>query len=304
MTSKKQIQANRKNAKKGGVKSKKGKEIAKMNALKHGILSNHLYVSNGTRLTDFKEFDTFRECFFEELQPVGVVETLLVDRLFATFWRLKRLHIAETGFIEKQLATHFIQFVFDKMEQHGSARTQEENSFFQLIRTRAGCDHVATFWKAVLETLKEKGGLPVSETMEENIYRELGGSSGYFKTQGFCTFNRAVRQKGMEPLSEEEEKGMNEWALSTAMEQHSLFAGLSEVLEWDEEDERKASEKAKMIPPIQELEKIQRYDAHLQRVMFQTLHELQRVQSQRLGRPAPLAAALDVTLNSENGFVS
>lgn len=38
--SEKQLEANRKNAKKGGVKTSKSKEISKYNALKHGILSN------------------------------------------------------------------------------------------------------------------------------------------------------------------------------------------------------------------------------------------------------------------------
>ena len=71
------------------------------------------------------------------------------------------------------------------------------------------------------------------------------------------------------------------------------------MLEWDEKDVQNADLQSKMIPPLEELEKLQRYDAHLQRVMMQTLHELQRVQSVRLGMPTPLAAALDVTLNSE-----
>ncbi len=116
MTSKKQIAANKKNAQKGGVKTEEGKEVSKMNALKHGILSSHLFITTGSDITNFKEFIELKQSFFEELQPVGLIETLLVDRLFATVWRLKRLHIAETGFIQKQQATHFMQSMFDKME--------------------------------------------------------------------------------------------------------------------------------------------------------------------------------------------
>ena len=37
--SKKQLEANRKNAQKGGVKSEEGKNVVKYNALKHGLLS-------------------------------------------------------------------------------------------------------------------------------------------------------------------------------------------------------------------------------------------------------------------------
>ena len=35
----KQLEANRKNAKLGGVKTEEGKEVSRLNALKHGLLS-------------------------------------------------------------------------------------------------------------------------------------------------------------------------------------------------------------------------------------------------------------------------
>ena len=303
MTSKKQIAANKKNAKKGGVKTKKGKEVSKMNAWKHGILSKHLFVSTGADFSDYKEFADMKDCFFEELQPVGIVETLLVDRLFSTFWRLKRLHIAEVGFVEKQQVNQFMQSVFDKMEKYGTDRRDAENTYYQRIRTREGCKHMETMWQAIHEKLKEHGP-PLTKNMISNIKYELGGGSGFYRVEAFCLFNDILRDKEAEKLTEEDEKRMTGWMMDTAKDLYEMFKGLAEVLEWDERDEQKADQKAKMIPPIQELEKIQRYDAHLQRLMLQTLHELQRVQSARLGRPAPLAAALDVTLNSENGFVS
>ena len=209
MTSKKQIAANKKNAKKGGVKTQKGKEISKMNAQQHGILSRHLYVTTGDDITSYEEFAAFRESLFTELCPVGAVETFLVERLFAVFWRLKRLHIAETGFIEKQQDTHLMKHMFDKMDLYGTARRDAENTFYQRIRTAHGCRHVANCWGAILEQIKEKG-LPISKNAEYNTERELGGASGYYRVEAFCIFNRAVRNKDTEPLSEEEEKRFNE----------------------------------------------------------------------------------------------
>ncbi len=303
MTSKKQIAANKRNAQKGGVKSEEGKEISKMNALKHGILSSQLYITTGSDIGSYKDFLELKVMFFEELQPEGLVEILLVDRLFSAYWRLKRLHIAETGFIEKQQATHFMKSMFDKMEKYGTARTDAEKTFYQRIRTREGCSHMESFWQAIYENLQEKGP-PLTDNMISNVRYELGGGSGFFRVEAFCILNRVLRNKATEKLTEEEEKRMAESMLSTAKDMYEMFKALTEVLESDEEQERSADRKAKMIPPLQEMEHIQRYDAHLQRVMFQTLHELQRVQSTRLGRPAPLAAALDVTLDSENGFVS
>ncbi|OGL82255.1 hypothetical protein A3I41_05460 [Candidatus Uhrbacteria bacterium RIFCSPLOWO2_02_FULL_48_18] len=42
MTSQKQIEANRENAKRGGVKSEEGKDVSKYNVLRHGILSREV----------------------------------------------------------------------------------------------------------------------------------------------------------------------------------------------------------------------------------------------------------------------
>ncbi len=47
MVSKKQLKANRENAKKGGVKTEEGKAITKYNALKHGLLAKEIVVDAG-----------------------------------------------------------------------------------------------------------------------------------------------------------------------------------------------------------------------------------------------------------------
>ena len=41
----------------------------------------------------------FAECVRAELQPVGEVEALLVDRIIASAWRLRRLVKVETGIL-------------------------------------------------------------------------------------------------------------------------------------------------------------------------------------------------------------
>jgi len=85
MTSEKQIAANQKNAKKAGVKSAKGKAASSRNAFKHGILSRHLYVPGVGGEASWEELSAFQDAFFAEMQPVGLLETLLVDRLCSTF---------------------------------------------------------------------------------------------------------------------------------------------------------------------------------------------------------------------------
>lgn len=304
MTSKKQIAANQQNAKKStGPTTPDGKNAAKMNAITHGILSTHLFIPTSADTTDIEGFADFFELFFEEMQPVGIMESLLVDRLFATFWRLRRLHIAETGFIKKQIAPHYVQQTLEKIEAHGTARRDVENGFFRRMRTSNGCAYIATGWQVIVESLKEKG-LPLSKSMASRLDWEFGGSSGFPKAEWVSNCNTIVNKKNIEPLSAEKEKQFNEWALNYAKDLQEFFEVMAKFLGKDEEEVRKGDIQSKMIPPLDQLDKIQRYDAHLQRIFLQTLHELQRIQSRRMGTPAPLPAALDVMLDNSNGFVS
>jgi len=93
MTTQQQIEANRQNAKLGGVKTEEGKEISKYNALKHGLLSKEVLFEgeNEKLLTELsKKLRT-------EMKPKTEIELLLVDRIVANFWRLRRLLKIENG---------------------------------------------------------------------------------------------------------------------------------------------------------------------------------------------------------------
>jgi len=88
MTSVKQIEANRQNAKNStGPKTTHGKAIACQNSLKHG-LTTRLNIINSESQTDF---DLHRQNFLTELAPQGPTESLLADRIITLSWRLKRI---------------------------------------------------------------------------------------------------------------------------------------------------------------------------------------------------------------------
>lgn len=86
MTSQKQIKANRLNGLKGGVKTAQGKAISSRNAVTHGIFSSDalLIGEDGLLLAQL------REQLIEEYQPQGEMETILVECIISSTWRLKR----------------------------------------------------------------------------------------------------------------------------------------------------------------------------------------------------------------------
>ena len=99
MTSDKQVQTNRRNALKStGPKTPEGKAAVRHNALKHGLLSQEVLLP-GEDEAALKELG---EHLRAELQPVGELENLLVDRIIAAHWRLRRLGRVEAGIFARE----------------------------------------------------------------------------------------------------------------------------------------------------------------------------------------------------------
>jgi hypothetical protein len=107
-TSAKQIAANRRNAVKStGPRTPQGRAVSKMNALKHGILSKEVLV-HGLRLKESeRELKALHGRFWEELQPEGPIEEMLVDQIVTAHWRLRRALTAESGEIALNVDTGY-----------------------------------------------------------------------------------------------------------------------------------------------------------------------------------------------------
>lgn len=88
MTSKKQIEANRRNAKKStGPKTDEGKAVSSGNAFKHGLTSRRVWLED----EDEEQFRDLRIEVMNELRPQGTLETLLAVRVASQMWRLSRV---------------------------------------------------------------------------------------------------------------------------------------------------------------------------------------------------------------------
>ena len=98
-TSQKQREANRQNALKStGPRTIEGRAISSGNALKHGLrAARHLLPGE-----DAAAYDALGDGLTTQLQPVGVLEAELVDRLVSLFWRARRIPAIEAALVERQ----------------------------------------------------------------------------------------------------------------------------------------------------------------------------------------------------------
>jgi hypothetical protein len=89
MASEQQMAANRQNAARStGPKTDVGKSKSRLNAIKHGLLSDLAFVPSLDRREDW---DRFRDDLLGSLQPDGGLEWLLAERVVAAAWRLARV---------------------------------------------------------------------------------------------------------------------------------------------------------------------------------------------------------------------
>lgn len=92
MATKKQIEANRRNAKKStGPKSKKGRQSACNNSTKHGLTARRITVGDEDR----GEYEAFRDDLLEFLWPASPLEKLLANQVAESAWRLRRVREIE-----------------------------------------------------------------------------------------------------------------------------------------------------------------------------------------------------------------
>lgn len=101
MASKKQVVANRANAKRStGPKTNKGRALTRMNACKHGLTAGTIVIGN----EDPREFDTLRADLEREFKPRPGLERELVERLAVQLWRIRRIPACEASLIEARRA--------------------------------------------------------------------------------------------------------------------------------------------------------------------------------------------------------
>jgi hypothetical protein len=126
MTSIKQIEANRRNALQStGPKTREGKAAVALNAMKHGLLSRELLLPSekSAALTELAED------LRSQLTPVGVLESLFVDRIIAAVWRLRRLIQVETGLF----AFRHYQILADRARVEAQRYTRTEGGINALL---------------------------------------------------------------------------------------------------------------------------------------------------------------------------
>ena len=105
MTSFKQFEANRRNARKStGPVTEEGKQRSRCNAVRHGLTAETVIGA----LEDAEDYKAFEAAIIADYDAQSAVERELVLRLASLLWRLRRAATIETGLFEIQ-ADHLVK---------------------------------------------------------------------------------------------------------------------------------------------------------------------------------------------------
>ncbi len=99
MTSFRQIEANRRNARKStGPTTEEGKQRSRCNGIRHGLTAETVIGA----LEDAEDYRTFEATIIADYDAQSAVERELVLRLASLLWRLRRASTMETGLFDIQ----------------------------------------------------------------------------------------------------------------------------------------------------------------------------------------------------------
>ena len=302
--SEKQLEANRKNAQKGGVKTAEGKAIVKYNALRHGLLAKEVVVTTGEGAEDPEEFNALLADVKTQLAPVGALEEMLVEKIAVAYWRLRRAYRYEVGLIRSELDNATDDFYNGKTPASDYKKQQTDEEIEREIKKhREGVE----YWKKDKKGLSRihKNGKPL-----EDIYNwDENWRSLYYKLSTL--------------VPDEELDDDDEW-IRQLREFLNNKAGWSDDRIWqtlieicDEKlkehteaivklEKEKARNKLKLqvikklgnIPSRDELDRLLRYEGSIERQFYKALNQLERLQRLRAGDNVPPPAEVDIDVNT------
>jgi hypothetical protein len=292
---------------KRGPKTDAGRAAVGLNALKHGICSATPVIAG---LESEEEWEAHLQGVIASLAPEGHLEAEFSERIAQLLWRLRRVVAYERYAIElgqERIAEDIvrIQFRFGSRSRVPLRRFEDPDSLHdpaevtkrmglaaEALRLLKGCRSLAD---DVLLDEAEAG------VITDAIFAVIGPNSGAYEFGDWPEAWTVGDVWQMLAVIGEV------WEVDTDAVLDAVIVEILEQVRWLEVRARELSTdisrmaRERILPSEQDLNKVMRHEAHLERQLTRAMHELEALQARRLGCPAPLAR-LDInsSVDGEN----
>lgn len=286
----KRLTANRRNALKStGPKTPEGKARTSLNALKHGLRAASLAVPI---LENAEDWQAHRDLVVRDLSPVGYLETVLSERVAAMLWRLGRVVRYESATVSA--AIHSAGEGYYLQAGEDPERAKERVETLARVHALKPKSHVeGEDAGTVLDLVTEALELSEKEDVEATVPDGHKGDN-WGDWDGWTRETLEVAVLSLRDQAGAEYAKEDPWELAIKEAEVALTVARSTHEENAVKLDRKRLQA--LFPPEEVAEKVSRYEAALERSLFKTLHELQRLQAVRAGERVLPPAAVDVDL--------
>jgi hypothetical protein len=296
ITSLVKVEANRLNAQRStGPRTPEGKAMARLNALKHGLLSREVILAE----ENARDLDDLGRRLRAELHPATELEVLLVDRVASCLWRIRRALQAETAEIDRS-RLELLEDREDPGAYHGT-------DHYAAVQTTA---------EARLESAKQTlgwlkaGGDPLVGDLEEDSplaglfdaladrhFHEMPQDTPAIEIRDHARAQGWTAEKLRNALASILKEKVREARAALRDAQHLVRAH-----EKRQEESRRLVLLAQGVPGDETLNRLLRYETTIERQLYRALHELQRLQAVRAGQPllAPVVVDVDVGVSRDD----
>jgi hypothetical protein len=282
------------------------------NAIKHGILAREVVITAGDGEESLKEFHDLLEKFWEQYEPVGVVEELLVEKIATCWWRKARVLRAENGEIRKRLDAAAKDREIRNAEKVTLSFALLNQGKLSILDNGQQADQKVSLtdrWSAMQvaqSRLREHPlGLRELRGVLERAKFEIATQNRVLETTRreildlFCFLDYAFATTCLVARPARTRDRLSKKALHKehVAAHAALPALLDEKLKWLSELERfvtksedlavDAEARSLTLPPADATDKLLRYDGHLDRQLSRAMDELERRQRQRRGEAVP-----------------
>ena len=341
MASTRKVAANRLNAKRStGPRTVGGKAVARMNAVAHGLRAKALILPGESAA----DWDRHRAATVTALVPVGALEVELAERVAALTWRLRRVVGFETAAVAAGMAEAGAQarcegeaaaampfpkpfgprtYAVVRKELDGArdtastfARTRDE--FRRLLsdpsgRSIDGAEAVHLLREATGYT--PRGEDEVEVVSDDNFLAAVGVPREWRdEPELWGGWTAATVLRGVAVIAMANgitaaalvERAIRETCRIVEAEERRAARLEAELtpLAAEADKAEKAARARSVLPDAAALDRMVRYEAHLNKQLVQTLHLLERLQATRAGNQLLPPIALDVTIDGPDALLA
>jgi hypothetical protein len=273
--------------KKPGPKSAEAKAITSLNALRHGLSAKCILIQGEHE----EAWHSHRSAVFAAIGPEGAVEEGLAERVAVQLWRLRRLVRFETATLSREEPIELLPPI-NPLSANRTAFTLEQHEE-EMRMAEEALDAIQTFaegddddllsvsdlthsWSLLLDALEAD-----IEEHEHPAVVTLGALRG--AVSELCDYYEETLEEAQERATEAAEEAVQTARDALAFAQRSAATAQAE----------------KAVALDATLDRIVRYEAHLERSLMRTLAEIDRARAFRAGIDGAVPRALAVNFGRD-----